>query len=100
MEGQYFDPARIVAFNTAKGWSRDVSEELANEVAERLAVERRDPCGTKQNVYISYSFFDALESSRAKSLSGTLRLSDGVNMSEIAVSFFEPFSLLHPPTFE
>lgn len=53
MEGQYFDPARIVAFNTAKGWSRDVSEELANEVAERLAVERRDPCGTKQNVYIS-----------------------------------------------
>jgi hypothetical protein len=29
---------------------------------------------------------------------GTLRLSDCVNMSEIAVSFFGPFSLLHPLT--
>ena len=26
---------RIVAFNTAEGWSRDVSEDIANEVLER-----------------------------------------------------------------
>ena len=37
MEGQYSNPARIVAFNTAEGWSRDVSEEIADEIAERCA---------------------------------------------------------------
>ena len=38
--GQYSDPVRVVAFNTAQGWSRDVSEEVANELAKRLASER------------------------------------------------------------
>jgi hypothetical protein len=38
--GQYSDPVRVVAFNTAQGWSRDVSEEIANELAKRLANER------------------------------------------------------------
>jgi hypothetical protein len=28
-EGQYTNPVRIVAFNTAEGWSRDVTEEVA-----------------------------------------------------------------------
>src|SRR6185312_13706535 len=32
LEGQYSDPVRIVAFNTAEGWSRDVSEEIADEL--------------------------------------------------------------------
>ena len=35
MQGQYSDPVRIVAFNTAKDWSRDVSEEIADEIAAR-----------------------------------------------------------------
>ena len=30
--GQYSNPFRIVAFNTAQGWSRDVSEEVAREI--------------------------------------------------------------------
>jgi hypothetical protein len=38
--GQYSEPIRVVAFNTAQGWSRDVSEEIANELAKRLAIER------------------------------------------------------------
>jgi hypothetical protein len=33
LEGLYFAPARIVAFNTAEGWSRDVSDEIAAELA-------------------------------------------------------------------
>jgi hypothetical protein len=37
LEGQYEDPIRIVAFNTAEGWSRDVTEEIASEVRERCA---------------------------------------------------------------
>src|SRR5262249_7492390 len=31
LDGQYEDPARIVAFNTAEGWSRDVTDEIARE---------------------------------------------------------------------
>jgi hypothetical protein len=33
--GQYGNALRVVAFNTAEGWSRDVSEDIANEVLER-----------------------------------------------------------------
>jgi hypothetical protein len=32
LEGQYEYPVRIVAFNTAKGWSRDVTEDIAYEL--------------------------------------------------------------------
>jgi hypothetical protein len=32
LEGQYENPVRIVAFNTAKGWSRDVTEDIAYEL--------------------------------------------------------------------
>jgi hypothetical protein len=42
MEGQYSDPVRVVAFNTAKGWSRDVSEEVAEEIAQRCAADGFD----------------------------------------------------------
>jgi hypothetical protein len=33
LEGQYSNPVRIVAFNTAEGWSRDVSTEIADLIA-------------------------------------------------------------------
>jgi hypothetical protein len=35
LTGQYSDALRVVAFNTAEGWSRDVSEDIAGEVIER-----------------------------------------------------------------
>ena len=35
IDGQYSDPARIIAFNTAHGWSRDVSAEIADLIARR-----------------------------------------------------------------
>jgi hypothetical protein len=37
LDGQYEDPIRIVAFNTAQGWSRDVTEEIASEPNQRCA---------------------------------------------------------------
>jgi len=37
ISGQYNRPVRIVAFNTVEGWSRDVSEDIADELEERLA---------------------------------------------------------------
>jgi hypothetical protein len=33
--GEYESPARIVAFNTAEGWSRDVTVDIADELRRR-----------------------------------------------------------------
>jgi hypothetical protein len=35
LSGQYANALRVIAFNTAEGWSRDVSEDVAGEVLER-----------------------------------------------------------------
>jgi hypothetical protein len=35
VEGQYKSPVRIVAFNTAEGWSRDVTVDIADELRRR-----------------------------------------------------------------
>ena len=29
LEGQFANPVRVIGFNTAEGWSRDVSEDVA-----------------------------------------------------------------------
>jgi hypothetical protein len=36
LDEQYEDPVRIVAFNTAQGWSRDVTVEIADELRRRF----------------------------------------------------------------
>lgn len=41
MEGQYKHPARIVVFNTAEGWSRDITVEIADAL-RRCFVEFND----------------------------------------------------------
>jgi hypothetical protein len=38
LSGQYSHPLRVVAFNTAQGWARDVSSEVAREL---LALARK-----------------------------------------------------------
>ena len=43
LEGQYFAPVRIVAFNTAEGWSRDVTEDIAAELAQACADRGETP---------------------------------------------------------
>jgi hypothetical protein len=35
LDGQYSNPVRIVAFNTAEGWSRDVTVDIADEARRR-----------------------------------------------------------------
>jgi hypothetical protein len=35
IEGQYQNPVRIVAFNTAEAWARDVTVEIAREIRDR-----------------------------------------------------------------
>ncbi len=39
LDGQYTNPVRVVAFSTAENWSRDVSEDIADELARLLAIE-------------------------------------------------------------
>jgi hypothetical protein len=36
MEDQYNDPVHIVAFNTAKGWAQDLTEDSATEIRDRV----------------------------------------------------------------
>jgi hypothetical protein len=36
ISGQYSDPVRVVAFNTAEHWSEDASEDVAREIMRRL----------------------------------------------------------------
>ena len=42
LDGQYSNPVRVVAFNAAEGWSRDVSEELADEIVRRCGMDGFD----------------------------------------------------------
>ena len=35
VEGQYSHPVRIVAFNTAEGWSRDATVDISDELRRR-----------------------------------------------------------------
>jgi hypothetical protein len=37
LEGQIENPVRIVPFNTAEGWSRDVADDIADELRNRCA---------------------------------------------------------------
>jgi hypothetical protein len=43
LDGQYSNPVRVVAFNTAEGWSRDVTDEVADELRERCADRGETP---------------------------------------------------------
>ena len=36
------NPVRVIAFNTAEGWSRDVSENVAHELRRRCAEQARE----------------------------------------------------------
>jgi hypothetical protein len=35
LEGQYRSPVRVIAFNVAEDWARDVSEDVAHELCRR-----------------------------------------------------------------
>jgi hypothetical protein len=39
LEGQYNNPVRVVGFNTAQGWARDVSEDVATELRRRCDLQ-------------------------------------------------------------
>jgi hypothetical protein len=41
ISGQFENPNRVVAFNTAEGWARDVTEDVAREVLARATKDGR-----------------------------------------------------------
>jgi hypothetical protein len=54
LEDQYSNPVRIVAFNTAEGWSRNVSEEVAQILSQRCAKQSRDLVSSVQEFVDRY----------------------------------------------
>ena len=54
LEDQYSNPVRIVAVNTAEGWSRDVSEEVVQILSQRCAEQRRDLMSSVQEFVDRY----------------------------------------------
>src|SRR5215203_1751507 len=42
LTGQYANPIRVVAFNTAERWSEDVSEDVAHELRRRCDLQWRE----------------------------------------------------------
>ena len=42
LERQLSNPVRVISFNTAEGWSRDVSEDVAHELRQRRSDQGRD----------------------------------------------------------
>ena len=58
LTGQYSNPIRVIAFNTAERWSEDVSEDVAHELRRRCDLQARDipfylqisPIGTKVDI--------------------------------------------------
>jgi hypothetical protein len=42
LDGQYNSPARVVGFNVAERWARDVSEDVAEEIQRRCDLQLTD----------------------------------------------------------
>jgi len=42
LEGQFANPVRVIGFNTAEGWSKDVSADVARELGQRCADQDRE----------------------------------------------------------
>ena len=59
--GEYNDPRRIVAFNTAEGWSRDVTEDVARKILARSERAAEPLEGTARR-FVERQIGDAIQS--------------------------------------
>jgi hypothetical protein len=60
LAGQFYNPVRVVAFNTSEGWSRDVSEDVAREVVRRVAGSGRPFAASSRQFVQTYVDEDEL----------------------------------------
>jgi hypothetical protein len=49
LEGQYKSPVGVFGFNPFEGWSRDVSEDVAQEIRRRCDLQAQDVPSTLQD---------------------------------------------------
>jgi hypothetical protein len=49
LEGQYKSPVGVFGFNSVEGWSRDVSEDVAQEIRRRCDLQAQDVPSTLQD---------------------------------------------------
>ena len=64
VEGEFNSPVRIVVFNTAEGWSRDVTVDIADEMRQRIVGLRRE---------ISESAIQFIEANRRRRIGDVLQ---------------------------
>ena len=58
-DGQYSKPARVVAFNTAEGWSRDVTEDIAREILD-LAHRKAETLSKSAQAFVEWATGDGV----------------------------------------
>jgi hypothetical protein len=58
LDGQYQNPIKVVSFNTAKGWSQDASEDIAQELRRRCDLQLRDVPSNIQEFVEGYEGHD------------------------------------------
>jgi hypothetical protein len=54
IRGQYEKPVRFVAFNTAEGWSRDITEDIGREIVERAA-RKAEPLSHSAQSFVGWA---------------------------------------------
>ena len=53
-DGQYSNPVRVVAFNTAEGWSRDVTEDIAREIVD-IGHRTAEPLSKSAQAFVEWA---------------------------------------------
>jgi hypothetical protein len=53
LTGQFNNPLRVIAFNTAEGWARDVSEDIAWELTRRVVADQK-PLTTPTRAFVEF----------------------------------------------
>ena len=64
VDGEFNSPVRIVVFNTAEGWSRDVTVDIADEMRQRIVGLRQE---------ISESAIQFIEANRRRGIGDVLQ---------------------------
>ena len=76
LDGQYNSPVRVIGFNTAEGWSRDVSSDVAAELRRRCDLQLRQVPSSLSNgtnpasTAASFGLFDSQFEGRTRWICG------------------------------
>jgi hypothetical protein len=97
LEGQFSNPIRVIAFNTAERWSEDVSEDIAHELRRRCDLQFRDVPSTIQDFVERYEGHRQLApwlSNERSPQRSALKATYG-GFIECAIPSFEAYGKIH-----